>query len=620
MLDLTDLPTAARYYAELGYPVFPCIPGTKKPLTKHGFRNASTNLDRVEAWWTEHPQANIGIATDGLLILDIDGRDNPWLKGDERLAKLACGPVSITPRGGVHHVFRQPKGKAWRCTQSSLAPFVDTRADGGYFMAPPSQAEGDTYRWQPTFVLTEPPDKLPEPPAWLVEMLDTLPDEERTPTVAGNPIPTGQRNATLARLAGTMRRAGMTQAEMLAALSQANQDRCQPPLESAEVQRVALSIARYAPDEITVALIEDHYGQTVGRDDATLFSPAHAICQTHPRMRTPVIHGLLREGETMNVIAAPKAGKSWLVHDLALSVATGKAWLGYPVEAGRVLHIDNELHTETLASRIKQVSQAMPLNEAQWRDAYYVRSMRGQLEDLFRMEAYFNALPESYFKLIILDAFYRFMPREMDENDNGTMANLYNLIDRFARRLRVAFVLIHHTTKGVQSGKSVTDVGAGAGAQSRAADCHLVLRPHQQDGCLVVEAVTRSWPSPMPFVIRQAFPLWHPDPALDPADLKKPDDYARNRPSKRESPQEAEPEFEDEWTLERFVAAFVGEEPRMRASIQAAANGKGMTDHQTGKLLEKSEACGLVHRWTLDRNRAGYATRPQPRLLPEQPQ
>ena len=45
-----------------------------------------------------------------------------------------------------------------------------------------------------------------------------------------------------------------------------------------------------------------------------------------------------------------------------------------------------------------------------------------------------------------------------------------------AARLGAAIVLVHHTTKGAQAGKSVTDIGAGGGAQSRAADTHLVAR------------------------------------------------------------------------------------------------------------------------------------------------
>ncbi|MCD4824701.1 MAG: AAA family ATPase [Phycisphaerae bacterium] len=44
--------------------------------------------------------------------------------------------------------------------------------------------------------------------------------------------------------------------------------------------------------------------------------------KAEPRLHRPIIHGLLREGETMNIIAAPK-GKSWMSTDQAMAVALG---------------------------------------------------------------------------------------------------------------------------------------------------------------------------------------------------------------------------------------------------------------------------------------------------------
>ncbi len=52
---------------------------------------------------------------------------------------------------------------------------------------------------------------------------------------------------------------------------------------------------------------------------------------------------------------------------------------------------------------------------------------------------------------------------ETDENDDAAMCRLYNLIDAYAEQLGAAFILVHHTSKGNQSGKGVTDVGSGAG-------------------------------------------------------------------------------------------------------------------------------------------------------------
>ena len=263
---------AALAYAEMGYAVFPCVPGGKVPLTEHGFLDATTDAAKIEAWWAQNPAANVGMATQGMVAIDadvVDGRPNPWLDGEpDKQLSLAVAPMSITPRGGQHHLFRQPPGKAWRCTEGKLAPKVDTRADGGYIVVPPSiREDGRTYRWQETLELTVGPGQLPEPPAWLVERLDRVAEgratlaQGATPAEGSSRIPAGQRNATLARLGGGMRRMGMSEAEIAAALLQVNQARCAPLLPAAEVQRIAASIARYEPDAVSVALVENHYDQ-----------------------------------------------------------------------------------------------------------------------------------------------------------------------------------------------------------------------------------------------------------------------------------------------------------------------------------------------------------------------
>jgi hypothetical protein len=262
---------AALRYAELGYRVFPCWPGTKKPIPENGFYGASSDPAQIEVWWKEHPLANVAMPTEGLLGLDIDGKENAWLaESPEKAQELACGPLALTPRGGRHFYFRQPGSKAWRSTTSRIAPHVDTRADGGYVLLPPSRTKDGAYRWAGGMEL-DAPGQLPEPPAWLVELLDGLATEPpqgarvASGTPDGNVIPDGQRNATLARLGGNMRRVGMTETEILPALIQVNADRCSPPLDEHEVRRIASSVARYEPDQVSVAIAEDHYAQDFER-------------------------------------------------------------------------------------------------------------------------------------------------------------------------------------------------------------------------------------------------------------------------------------------------------------------------------------------------------------------
>ena len=72
LLD-TALKLAAR-----GLHVFPCKPRDKRPATKHGVLDATTNPDAIEKWWRQVPTCNIGVATgavSGIMVLDVDSID-----------------------------------------------------------------------------------------------------------------------------------------------------------------------------------------------------------------------------------------------------------------------------------------------------------------------------------------------------------------------------------------------------------------------------------------------------------------------------------------------------------------------------------------------------------------
>lgn len=232
----------------------------------------------------------------------------------------------------------------------------------------------------------------------------------------------------------------------------------------------------------------------------------NALWKAKPKLREPVIDGLLRRGETMNLIASTKIGKSFLAGNLAFSAASGKPWIGFGTRRCNVLLIDNELHMETISSRLDAIGSA--LNANKFADQISTLSLRGMCTDIFGLERYLKQSDRSEFGIIIIDALYRLIPQGSSENDNAQMTLLYNKLDYFADLCDCAFVVIHHSSKGAQSEKSTTDVGSGAGAISRAADSHLIIRPHEQDGLAVVDAATRSWKSPASRSIRWEYPKW----------------------------------------------------------------------------------------------------------------
>lgn len=330
------------------------------------------------------------------------------------------------------------------------------------------------------------------------------------------------------------------------------------------------------------------------------------LLANHPELRQPVIHGLLRVGESMNVIAPSKLGKSWLVTDLALTVATGRQWLQtFDTEAGNVLVLDNELHPETSANRIPKIAGARQIPLEDVAESVFIDNLRGRLKDIYSLAPYFNTLQPGYFKIVVMDAFYRFLPKDTDENSNANLTDIYNQLDWYAGMLGCSFVLVHHASKGNQSGKSITDVGAGAGSQARATDTHLILRQHEESDCVVLDAAVRSWPPVEPRCLRWTFPVWTPDDTLDPTALKP--DRPR-RPKKTEPEEPPKPEM----TAQRFVDEFGSEQPKHMQLLLDAAIESGLSQRRSKRLLRKAEGAGLLHRWSYGANKpVEFATVPQ---------
>src|SRR5262245_20017010 len=162
---------AALAYAKLGLAVFPCKEAAKKPpLTKKGYKDATTSEERIRAWWTKWPAANVCIATGqvsgGLVVLDIDNKNG--VDGEASLRGLLNGrelPDTRevrTPSGGRHLYFRVPKGVEVKSSAGKLGPGLDVRGDDGYLVAPPSALPGGEYETKDANVTVK------QLPSWLL--------------------------------------------------------------------------------------------------------------------------------------------------------------------------------------------------------------------------------------------------------------------------------------------------------------------------------------------------------------------------------------------------------------------------------------------------------------------
>ena len=256
---------AALWYARHGLPVFPvhnvrdgqcscgkvgCAHPGKHPRTTHGFKDATKDLAQIRTWWKEWPDASIGVPTgpaSGLLAIDIDPRNGGDSSWDSLILRHGLPPATaeqLTGGGGRHIVFRDPGV----VLPKELAPGIDVKGAGGYIIVAPSiHPSGQPYTWDGIEGAKALLNVAPTP-AWLVaEFAAVRKPKNRTPAAAGAKWGSGERNSRLTSLAGTMRRPGMTQAAIEAALLEENVRRCEPPLPDAEVRQIAASVVRYPP-------------------------------------------------------------------------------------------------------------------------------------------------------------------------------------------------------------------------------------------------------------------------------------------------------------------------------------------------------------------------------------
>lgn len=129
---------AALTYARSNWPVFPCYPN-KRPMTPHGFLDATTDEQRITRFWLAHPQAWIGMPVKpGYAVVDVDALDG-FEELDRRGLELPDTLTAATPRG--QHLWYRTRRPVK--PQAGFVPHVDPRGPGSYVIVPPSPG----YRW-----------------------------------------------------------------------------------------------------------------------------------------------------------------------------------------------------------------------------------------------------------------------------------------------------------------------------------------------------------------------------------------------------------------------------------------------------------------------------------------
>lgn len=509
---------AALEYAEAGYAVIPVKRSDKAPYTPNGLTAATTNQAAIRQWWEWWPDANVAIVcgnvSGDLFAIDVDIKPEKGKHGDEELLKWQAEhgdfPNTVTQRtgsGGLHKFFRHPDIALYK-NEVDAVPGIDIRGDGAYVVVAPSVYEdGRIYEWENGVSILD-TDEVADANDSVIDLLKLNPrkqkdeySQQRHEVINMKDVPEGKRNATIYSAACALRHYDFSFEAAVSAIMETVVEWTNPSPEY-EIRRTVQSAYSHAPGEVSIYSVNgitaqyDENGEYIPKLPPSL--PIESII-TPPPLKPPIIKGFLREGEAMLISGSPKAGKSFLICQLALAVASGTKWVGQDCKQKKVLYIDAELPIEVALNRMHNIWRKLDNVIPVFPETLDIKSTKNKSVTLSDVADDIEHAPGKY-GLVIIDPLYMFI--NSDQNDNAQMKKEMEQIQRIYAT-GAAVIVNHHMTKGMQNGKMSIDRASGAGVISRFFDSILTLNllqpePADEGRPERIEADTRSFKQPDP--------------------------------------------------------------------------------------------------------------------------
>jgi hypothetical protein len=347
----SELHKAAIEWARSGYPVFPCIPGDKKPAIAGGFLKATTDENIINGWWRENPNYNIATEPErnGFCVIDVEynGIVN-WEKLERENGVTETYTVR-TPRGGLHLYF---EGSLPATAKGLFNGYpIDTRGRGSYVLLEPSVVGGNKYSTLKDIEMKP----LPE---WVKKRVDDRKHEKQaapadveldTPTsisaakdfLARHAPPTvGERNVKTFPMACQLKDLGLSRDTMIELLS---------PWSGLDDEELTTTV------ESAIKNGQNAVGCDARRTWAEAFEGIEIPPEPKPKagyydcedddamdctpVATWIFPEVLPERGSVLFYGPTKQYKSFLLIDLALALATGKeGWGIKPTKQGPVIY------------------------------------------------------------------------------------------------------------------------------------------------------------------------------------------------------------------------------------------------------------------------------------------
>ncbi len=498
---------AALAYAAEGFAVFPLMPGSKQPFPgTRGLLDASTDPEQIRKWWEICPEANIGIAVpDGYAVIDVDPRNG----GAETIDALErergdFPPTRVVRTGGfgLHLWYRLPPGQAL----PKLGDGVDVQQLGKYVVAPPSLHEsGRRYEWR------DPHAPIADAPAWLAakayprgeRAADVVIDEtdmaapveelDRIAEAVAPHFERGKRHQIAKNIGGWMKQRGYGAGDVAYVIGRLPSDNprartqaalaafgIQKPFGWTELQGLipeACPELERAPNPVWEARLAERRAaaETIGPlvERMTAAAAPAALPPAAPAndddfirrwdlaaAPPPVDYVVpaleIGPGRATALIAYAHTGKTPFALRLAVSVASGKPFIGMAVVQGPVLFLDCEAG-RTSHRKLARIARAagVDLVELQRSGQLVAASMTRMLHDAAARD--WLARNARRFKLIMVDS-YSAAVEGVNHNDNE-FADVLRQLGRISDATGATVLPLMHVRKeGLSGPPTLADV------------------------------------------------------------------------------------------------------------------------------------------------------------------
>lgn len=499
----------ALKYAQKGLAVFPLIPRDKKPLTSNGFKDATTDPDKIREWWSIHPDANVAIATGqvsgGLVVIDMDvdedkGKDGyhtfmGWCK--ENFLMLPDSWLSITGRGGYHLCFRSHDPINSRV---GWLDSVDVRGDGGYIVAPPSiHPNGRKYEWEQSPDDCELIDTTDTDVEFVLNSVLVSGKTNSEPLKVPDEIPEGHRDEFMFKLACKYQSMGMSDKAMLSALLAENEERCKPPLTEKEIRRKVKQAQKYEKGEVVsvtdnseVVAKRKTYGKTRKIEEEITEHDLEmpTLEEFEERKKKWLVPDYIPQGCVTLLCSDGGIGKTTIWCDTLAAFTTGRATIFdkaleipfYEGEKRSVMYFSKEDPTEEiLKGRLREAGADQKLIRCFGLDDE-------RLNKIWYGSLYLEKLVEKYKpQVVVFDTLQAFLPEGVDMAKRKDMRDALNPLNALGAKFGTSFLMVMHTNKSANSGRQrmadssdIWDLGRSALMAGRTKDDNICYLSHEK--------------------------------------------------------------------------------------------------------------------------------------------